>query len=170
MNNMKVTIESLSHDGRGIATINEKKAFIAGVLPTEEITYQITQKRSHYLEAKVLDLLQSSTERTTPPCQHFGVCGGCSLQHMKISTQLAFKQQALLDQLKHFGHVTPQSILPALDANAIGYRRKARLGAKFVIKKDKLLVGFREKASNYLAELEGCAILHPKIGERLNTL
>lgn len=163
-------VHSLSHDGRGITTLANKTTFVRGALPTETITYKITQKRSTYNEADALAILIPSSERVTPPCAHFGLCGGCSLQHMSADIQLALKQQTLLDQLKHFGHVEPQDILPPLNANLLGYRRKARLGVKFVIKKDKVLVGFREKASNYLAELEGCAVLHPQVGERFGEL
>lgn len=163
-------IHSLSHDGRGIATINNKTTFISGALPDEKVTYKITQKRSHYHNAEALAILTPSSDRVDPPCQHFGLCGGCSLQHMSAKMQLQLKQETLLNQLKHFGHVTPEAILPPLNANSLGYRRKARLGVKFVIKKNKLLVGFREKSSNYLADLERCVVLHPKVGEHFAEL
>ncbi len=159
-------VHALSHDGRGIASIDKKTTFIAGALPGETVAYRITQKHSSYNEAALLEVITPSAERVTPPCLHFGLCGGCSLQHMSMETQMQLKQQTLLDQLKHFGHVTPSTLLPPLSAATVGYRRKARLGAKFVIKKDKMLVGFREKASNYLADLEKCVVLHPEIGER----
>lgn len=165
-----VEVYSLSHDGRGIASINNKTTFISGALPQEKVTYKITKKRSNYNEAEMDSIIQASTERTTPPCQHFGLCGGCSLQHMSMETQLQLKQQTLLEQLKHFGQVTPEVILPPLSASEIGYRRKARLGVKFVIKKNKVLVGFREKSSNYLADLERCVVLHPEVGLRLKEL
>lgn len=163
-------IHGLSHDGRGLATINNKTAFIAGGLPNEDVTYKITQKRSHYVEADALNIVTTSPNRVPPPCQHFGVCGGCSLQHMHNDMQLALKQQTLLDQLKHFGKVVPEFILPPLNSNSLGYRRKARLGVKYVIKKDKLLVGFREKSSRYLADLEHCMVLHPTVGHHLQEL
>jgi 23S rRNA (uracil1939-C5)-methyltransferase len=163
-------IHGMSHDGRGITTIDNKTTFMAGALTNETVTYRINQKRSTYYEAEALSILETSTDRATPPCKHFGVCGGCSLQHMTIDAQITLKQATLLDQLKRFGQVTPQSILPPLNALSVGYRRKARLGAKFVIKKDKLMVGFREKSSNYLADLESCVVLHPKVGLHLHTL
>lgn len=168
----KVTafIHALSHDGRGIATVNNKTTFVQGALPTETVTCRVIQKRSHYHEAEAQDILTPSLERLTPACAHFGVCGGCSLQHMSTVTQLQFKEQTLLEQLKHFGQVVPEAILPPLSASTLGYRRKARLGVKFVIKKNKLLVGFREKSSRYLAELERCAVLHPLVGEKLSDL
>ncbi len=163
-------ITALSHDGRGIATIQQKKTFISGALPGETVTYQITQKHSTYDTAQTLEIIQSAAERATPPCQHFGLCGGCSLQYMNMDLQLQLKEQTLLNQLKHFGQVVPESILPPLSALGTGYRRKARLGVKFVIKKNKLLVGFREKSSRYLADLESCAVLHPEVGQRLTEL
>ncbi len=156
-------IQALSHDGRGIAIVNDKKTFIAGALVNETVTYKILRNRSQYREAEVIDILSPSPQRERPPCAHFGVCGGCNLQHISLATQLEIKQQTLLNQLKHFGHVVPQHILPPLSANTLGYRRKARLGVKFVIKKNKLLIGFREKASRYLADIEHCEVLHPRI-------
>lgn len=169
-NSATAEVYALSHDGRGIATVDSKTTFISGALPNETVTYRITQKHSNYNEANTLDIISASNERVTPPCQHFGLCGGCSLQHMNAELQMQMKQQTLLDQLKHFGNVTPENILAPLNAQSIGYRRKARLGVKFVIKKDKLLVGFREKSSNYLAELESCVVLHPKVGKQFKEL
>ena len=163
-------VHSLSHDGRGIATINHKTTFIRGALPGETVDYQITQKHRHYDEAHLLSIIQTSPKRVLPPCSHFGVCGGCSLQHMDIETQVNLKQHTLLDQLKIFGQVTPASILPPLSLNTAGYRRKARLGAKFVIKKNKVFVGFREKSSRFLTDIQHCLVLHPKIGEHLTEL
>lgn len=163
-------VHALSHDGRGIATIDQKTTFVRGALPQETVAYKITQKHSTYNEAEALEIITPSPERVVPPCQHFGLCGGCSLQHMSAETQLSLKQQTLLDQLKHFGQVVPASLLAPLNANLVGYRRKARLGVKFVIKKDKMLVGFRERSSNYLADLESCAVLHPAVGQRFEAL
>lgn len=163
-------IRALSHDGRGIATIDNKTTFIAGALPGETVAYHMTQKRSNYNEAKLLEIITPSIERVTPPCTYFGLCGGCSLQHMSMAMQIELKQQTLLDQLKHFGKVEAATILPPLNAESLDYRRKARLGVKFVIKKGKVFVGFREKASNYLADLESCVVLHPAVGERFLVL
>lgn len=163
-----VSITSLSHDGRGIGIVDNKKTFITGALPNETVEYEMMQRRSQFNEARVTNVVQASIDdRAVPPCEHYGVCGGCSLQHMQMETQLAFKQQTLLDQLKHFGKVIPQNILPPLCGPTLGYRRKARLGVKFVIKKDKVLVGFRERNGRYLADLVRCPVLHSAIGERL---
>lgn len=163
-------IHALSHDGRGITQINNKTAFIDGALPGEEITCRLIKKRRQIYEGEVVALRQNAAERVPAICSHFGVCGGCSLQHLNMQSQLELKQQTLLEQFKHFGQVTPDIILPPLNADTEGYRRKARLGVKYVIKKNKLLVGFREKSSNYLADLSECAVLHPHIGKRLPAL
>lgn len=163
-------VHGLSHDGRGISTIDKKTTFINGALPNETVICNITQKRSTYNEATLLEVTMASPERVTPPCAHFGLCGGCSLQHMSIETQTQLKQNTLLDQLKHFGNVTPEQVMPPLLAQSAGYRRKGRLGAKFVIKKDKMLVGFREKSSRYLADIDSCIVLHPRVGEHLHDL
>lgn len=166
----KITVHSLSHDGRGITQIANKTTFVSGALPGETITCNITKKRGSYNEADVVQVIEPSTQRVTPPCKHFGVCGGCSLQHMNDTAQMELKQNTLLDQLKHFGKVIPETILAPLSANTIGYRRKARLGVKYVIKKDKLLIGFREKSSRYLADLESCIVLHPAVGLKFSEL
>lgn len=164
---VSVKIGSLSHDGRGIGIINNKTTFISGALPSEEVTCQITRKTNRFYEGESLTVIKSSENRVTPPCQHFGLCGGCSLQHMAIEAQLDHKQQTLLEQLKHFGKVSPATLLPPLSATTQAYRRKARLGVKFVNKKNKVLVGFREKSSHLLADLQHCVVLHPQVGERL---
>jgi 23S rRNA (uracil1939-C5)-methyltransferase len=163
-------VHALSHDGRGIATLQSKTTFLAGALPNESVTYRIHQKKTTFMEGEAVEILTPSPERVTPPCQHFGVCGGCSLQHMSVSMQVQLKEKTLLEQLTHFGKVTAAEVLPPLQSAGTGYRRKARLGVKFVIKKDKLLVGFREKSSRYLADLTRCVVLHPAVGERLEIL
>lgn len=163
-------IHALSHDGRGITTVANKTTFVSGALPGETITYRITRKHGTYNEAKLVSILQSSPERVTPPCQHFDICGGCSLQHMTVDTQIQIKQNMLLEQLRHFGKVEPDTVLPPLHAESLGYRRKARLGVKFVIKKDKLLMGFHEKSGSYVADIVHCPILHPLVSDHYDAL
>ena len=164
------SIHALSHDGRGIATIDGKTTFIAGALPNEVVRYQFTNKRGSYNEALTLEVLTPANERVLPVCQHFSICGGCSQQYMNEALQLRLKEKTLLEQLQHFGNTQPATLLKPLQAQTTGYRRKARLGVRFVYKKDKLLIGFREKASRYLADISHCAVLHPKIGALLPAL
>lgn len=163
-------VMNITHEGRGITHFNQKKTFVVGALPQEMIRAAIIKKRASYNEATLIEVLEPSPHRVKPPCDHFNLCGGCSLQHMSMVHQLEFKQQSLLEQLKHFGHVTPESILPPIIGSEINYRRKARLGVKFVTKKNKLLVGFREKSGRYLADLQDCLILHEHVGKNLMNL
>lgn len=164
-------ITRLNHQGRGIAVINNKNTFISGALRGETVQYHLIKKRSSYNEGELIQVLPPvAQERTTPECEHTEICGGCSLQHMEMQAQIQLKQQTLLDQLRHFGKVCPENIIPPLSANSHGYRRKARLGVRYVIKKEKLLIGFREKNGRYLADLSACTVLHPAVGLKLREI
>jgi len=165
-----VTIESLSHDGRGVAHLDGKAVFIDGALPGEVVSFEYRASRRRFDEGRVTAVAQASPDRVQPGCPHFGLCGGCSLQHMEPAAQIRAKQQTLLDNLKHIGKVVPQAVLPALTGPVWGYRTKGRLGVKDVIKKGRVLVGFREKHSPYVADLAVCEVLHPSIGKRIEEL
>lgn len=162
--NMQTLVTALTHDARGIATIDGKTVFIEGALPDEIVEFAYIKKRGKFDEAKVTKIIRPSPERVEPRCQHFGVCGGCALQHLSTQGQITLKQKLLLDQLAHFGKVQPEIILKPLTASAWAYRRKARLGVKYVVKKNAVLVGFREKNGRYLADLKRCEILHSPVG------
>ncbi len=161
------TIESMSHEGRGVTHIDGKTVFIHGVLAGEEVRFQYTHQHRRYDEGKLLEVIKASPLRVEPKCLHFGVCGGCSFQHVNPAEQIRIKQQVLLDNLQRIGKVSPEEILPPMTGPIWGYRRRARLGVKHVIKKEKILVGFREKGTGYLAELERCEVLHPSVGPYL---
>ncbi|MEE9552458.1 MAG: 23S rRNA (uracil(1939)-C(5))-methyltransferase RlmD [Gammaproteobacteria bacterium] len=165
-----VQIESFSHEGRGIARIEGKTTFIDGALSGEEVLFRYQRRRARYDEGYVLEVTSPSPERVEPHCEYFAVCGGCSLQHLEPAVQIQHKQSVLLEQLQHIGGVTPQEILPALTGPVWGYRRKARLGVKYVEKKGKVLVGFREKYSPFIADIKCCEVLHPSIGLKLDVL
>lgn len=165
-----VTIASLSHDGRGVAHLDGKAVFIDGALPGEVVSFEYLASRRRFDEGRVTTVTQASPDRVQPKCPHFGVCGGCSLQHLESGAQIKAKQQTLLDNLKHIGKVESQAVLPPLTGPVWGYRTKGRLGAKDVIKKGRVLVGFREKHSPYVADLAGCEVLHPSIGKHLDAL
>jgi len=164
------SIESLSHEGRGIAHVNGKTVFIDRALPGEEVMFRYDRIKASFDEGHAVEIIQSSDSRTEPQCRHFGMCGGCSLQHMQAGDQIRMKEKVLLEQLQHIGKVVPEQILEPLTGPVWGYRRKARLGVKYVIKKGKVLIGFREKRGRYLADLESCEVLHPHIGKRLTEL
>jgi len=168
---VQATIESMSHDGRGVAHLDGKTTFIHGGLAGEEVMFTYTSVRKKYDEGVVSDVISASTDRTEPLCKHFAICGGCSLQHLKAEAQIGVKQQRLLDAFEHIGKVEPAEIFPPLTAGSPwGYRRKARLGVKYVPKKGRVLVGFRERGSSFLAEIESCEVLHPKVGHLLMPL
>lgn len=163
-------IESLGHDGRGVAHVDGKVAFIEGALPGEEVLFKHLAQRKKFDEGYVTEIIRPSPVRVEPRCPHFGMCGGCSLQHMDARAQIEAKQQIMLDNFRRIGGVEPETVLEALTASHWGYRRKARLGCRYVPKKESMLVGFREKRSALLAELTRCEVLHPAVGERIMKL
>lgn len=168
---MEARVESLSHDGRGVARVDDKVTFIHGALPGERVLFRYTARRRSRDEGEVVEVLDASPERVQPRCEHFGLCGGCSLQHLDPRAQIRHKQQTLIEALAHLGKVEPENLLPPLLNEAPwGYRRKARLGVKNVPKKGRVLVGFRERGSNFIATLERCEVLHPKVGHALMDL
>lgn len=167
---VEASVESLSQDGRGVAHIDGKAVFIHGALPGEKVMFTYEKKQRRYDEGKVREVLYSSPFRVEPRCPHFGVCGGCGMQHLKEEEQIASKEQALRDALERLGKVEPESYLPPLVAGHWGYRRKARLGAKYVHKKGKVLVGFRERGTSFVTDLTRCDVMHPKVGERLTDM
>lgn len=165
-----VDITSLSHEGRGITNIQGKTTFIHGAIADEKVICKLTKYHRRYNEGKVVQVLEASPRRIEPACLHFGTCGGCSMQHIDVNHQVQLKQKTLLEQLKHFGSVEPETLLPPISGAPWNYRSKARLGVRYVIKKEKLLVGFRESFSNYLADIEACPVLIPAVGTRLKEL
>jgi 23S rRNA (uracil1939-C5)-methyltransferase len=156
-------IESLDQEGRGVGRIEGKVIFIDGALPGEKVTYKTTRSKASYEIGKLDQILKASPMRTQPQCPHFGVCGGCALQHMDIAAQVAAKQRMLEDDLWHISKVKPETMLPPIYGPAWGYRHKARLRARFVPMKGRVLVGFHEKASSYVAVMHECHVLPPHI-------
>ncbi len=165
-----LTIEALSHEGRGIAHEEGKVVFVDGALPGEVVRAAWVRRQRRFDEARVVEVLQASPDRVEAPCAWAGVCGGCSLQHMSNEAQLRYKQEALAEQLRHFGASEPRQWLPALRDTTLGYRRKARLGVRYVLKKERLLVGFREKHSNFLVDMQDCPVLDQRLASRLPQL
>jgi 23S rRNA (uracil1939-C5)-methyltransferase len=163
-------IESLDHEGRGVAHIGGKAVFVDGALPGESVRLQRTRRQRRHDEAEVIEVLRPSAERVVARCRHFGICGGCSLQHLEHAAQLAAKTRIVADAFDRIGSVTPEAWLAPLAGPAWSYRRRARLGCKFVDKKGKVLVGFRERGSPLLAELESCDVLAPPVGALISPL
>ena len=164
-----VRIEAMSHEGRGIANINGKTVFVFGALKDELVKIQFRKTHKTFDEASTLEVLEASPERIAAKCDAFERCGGCSLQHWDNDTQVDFKQQTLLEMMHHAG-VEGKQVLPPLRSSPWGYRRKARLGVKYVRKKERVLVGFRERNAPYLADMSQCEVLIPEVGHRLSEL
>ena len=156
-------IESVTHDGRGIAAIPGKKVFVAGALPGESVRFQRRKRRRNFDEAELLEVLDPSSARIEPRCAVYGICGGCSLQHTPDEAQRDIKQRALADNLERIGKLEPQHWLePIYDDSENGswhYRRRARLAVKEVFGKGRVLVGFRERHAPYLTDMRRCEVL-----------
>jgi len=157
------TIESLDHEGRGIAHVEGKAIFIEGALPGETVDYVSFKKKPSYEQASATKIAKPSFIRATPKCVNFGVCGGCSMQHLEADAQVAAKQRVLEDNLWHIGKVKSQVVLPAIYGQAWGYRHRARLSVRYVQKKGRLLVGFHEKRSSFVVDMSSCEILPSRI-------
>ena len=164
------TIEKMSHEGRGITHVEDKVVFVDGSLEGETIRFQYTACHRNYDEAKTLEVIQASDDRVTPACDYFGICGGCSLQHMSSEQQIKMKQGVLMDLLERTSQINPERILPTISGSFYGYRNKARLGVRYVNKKQRLLIGFREKHSAFLADMQHCEVLDPRVGHQLHVL
>lgn len=161
---VEVTIESLSDEGRGIAHVDNRPVFIDQALAGERVCFIYTRLTSKIAEGRVVEILEASADRVEPKCSAFGRCGGCSLQHMDNQAQISIKQKTLLRHLKHIGNVEPANVLQPINGEQWEYRSKARLGVRYVAKKDKVLVGFRERGSSFITETDVCEILHADVG------
>ena len=157
-----VLVSSLSHDGRGIARLAGKTIFIEDALPGEEVTFRLRRRHKDYDEARVEKVLKASPQRVAPRCSHFGICGGCSLQHLEPSAQIAAKQQTLLDNLRRIGGLEPAELLEPLTGMIWGYRRRARLSAHK--NGEQVFVGFKERHRPLVADVRHCDVLDPKVG------
>ncbi|MDH5302191.1 MAG: 23S rRNA (uracil(1939)-C(5))-methyltransferase RlmD [Gammaproteobacteria bacterium] len=167
---VRATIDTQAHDGRGVARVDGKTVFVEGALAGEDVSFTYLNSKKNYDEAVVQEIFSPAAERVTPKCAAYGVCGGCSLMHLEHGAQIRFKQHDMLEKLKRMGKSEPLEVLAPLVSELWGYRRKARLGAKFVAKKGRVLVGFREKRAPFLAEMERCEVLHPSVGQHLQDL
>lgn len=167
---VKTIIDSLTHDGRGVAHVDGKAVFIDAALPGEELEFIYTDIRRDFAEGRVVKLLSKAECRVDAECPHYDVCGGCSFQHVASSEQIHIKEELLKEQFKRIGKLDIPEIWPSLDGPHWGYRRKARMGVKYVAKKGRVLVGFREKRQPFLAEIESCKVMHPVVGTRLMAL
>jgi len=166
---VEAVITAMSNEGRGITHVDDRTVFIDQALNGERVLFKYTKLSKNIAEGRTVDVLQPSALRVEPKCKVFAVCGGCSLQHMSSAAQVELKQAMVLDQLAH-NDVIPEVVLEPLLGPEYGYRHKARLGVRYVDKKGKVLVGFRERNSSYLTETARCEVLHPSIGEVIDDI
>lgn len=166
----QLRIESLDHEGRGVAHHEGKAIFVDGALPGEIVEASPYRKKPGFELATLGKVLKPSAMRTDPQCAYFGICGGCSLQHADARAQVAAKQRVLEDNLWHIGKVEPGQVLPAIHGPAWGYRHRARFSVRHVAKKGGTLVGFREKRSSYVADMRSCAVMPQRISALLPAL
>jgi 23S rRNA (uracil1939-C5)-methyltransferase len=171
-----INIRALDMDARGVGHLeNEdgsqgKVIFVEGALPTEVVEYNPFRKKPNWEAATMGALLKESSQRVKPKCKHFGVCGGCSMQHLEASAQVAMKQRALEDNLAHIGKVDSEMMMRPVFGPTWGYRYRARLSVRNVHKKNKVLVGFHERKSRYVADIESCEILPKHVSDMLMPL
>ena len=156
---LTLAIESINHEGQGIARNEGKTVFVEGALAGEIVEARITRAKPSFEKAVVERVVKASPFRVTPACPHFGVCGGCSMQHLDPRAQLAAKQRVLEDNLRHIGKVRPELVFPPIEGPHWGYRQRARISVRYVTKKDTVLVGFHEKKSSFVADMRECRVL-----------
>ena len=165
-------IESMDLDAQGVAHRTDGKVvFVDGALPFEVVRANVHRKKNNWEQASLLEVLQESSQRVRPHCPHFGLhagaCGGCKMQHLEPSAQVAIKQRALEDNLWHLGKVKPDTLLRPIHGPAWGYRFRARLSVRYVQKKGEVLIGFHERKSRYVADMRQCPILPPHVDAML---
>ena len=164
---LTLSIESIDHEGQGIARNEGKTVFVDGALTGEIVEARITRSKPSFDKAVVERVVKPSASRVDPLCPHFGVCGGCSMQHLEPRTQLAAKQRVLEDNLRHIGKVKPELVFPAIEGPHWGYRHRARISVRYVTKKDAVLVGFHERKSSFVADMRECHVLPPHVSALL---
>ncbi len=169
LNNL--TIESVDLDAQGLAHAEDGKVvFVENALFGERVDVELTRSKPSYAKGRAVHWHRQSAQRVVPKCAHFGVCGGCAMQHIEASAQLAIKQRVLEDNLWHIGKLKAEQWLAPLDGPRWGYRTRARLTARWVDKKGGMLLGFHERKSSYVAVMDSCEILPPRVSVMLPAL
>jgi len=166
-------VADLTHEGEGVVRGGEasgKTVFVTGALPGERVSFRRASFHKSHDEATLVEVLEASPQRVAPRCAHFGVCGGCALQHLDPLAQLAAKQKELADNLERIGQVAPAQWLPPLLGPTWNYRRRARLSSRYVAKKGRSLVGFREKQGKYVADVTRCEVLAEPVASLVGKL
>ena len=167
MSNDLLHIVDIDHEGRGVAKKEEKTFFIHNALIGEKVEYKILKKKKNIFFGIATHIENPSPVRADPSCPHYNLCGGCSMQHFKHSSQIEFKNNAFFQTLKHIGKVAPEDLIEPIFLEFTEYRHKARLRAKYVEKKDKVLVGFNERLTHFLTDMDSCEVLPGRISSSL---
>jgi 23S rRNA (uracil1939-C5)-methyltransferase len=165
-----IRVIDLTHDGVGVGDLDGRRVFVPDALPGELVEIVLRKRRRKLQEADLVRILEPSADREQPLCQYFGKCGGCALQHLAHAAQLRFKQGVVAQALERIAHVEPEQWLPAFGSHPWRYRRRARLGVKYVSGKSRVLVGFRERAAPYITDMARCPVLMPPLDELLGPL
>ena len=170
-----LTVESLDLEAQGVAhDAQGKVVFIEGALPGETVQVRVNRRKNQWEQATLTALAHESAMRVRPACPHFGLhggaCGGCKMQHLHPAAQVAVKQRALEDCLWHVGKVRPERVLRPIEGPAWGYRYRARLSVRYVAKKGTVLIGFHERKSSFIADMQSCAVLPPRVSAMLMPL
>lgn len=160
-------VESLDLEANGVARHEGKVVFVRDALPGEQVLAEFVRRKPSFDVARTIEVRRASSARVVPQCPHFGVCGGCSMQHFEPVSQLAVKQRALEDQLWHIAKVRPETVLRPIAGSPWGYRYRARLSVRHVPKKGGVLVGFHERGSSYVADMRECHVLPPRVSDLL---
>jgi 23S rRNA (uracil1939-C5)-methyltransferase len=163
-------IRDLSHDGLGVADVGGRRMFIAGALPSEQVLVLPRRRRRRYQEADLVEVVAAASDRVTPACEYFGVCGGCALQHMSYAAQVRFKQNVAADAFERIGGLAPKQWHEPILGPEWRYRRRARLGVKQVEAKGRVLVGFRERSAALITDMRHCRVLAPPLDTALEAL
>jgi len=173
MQQLIIDIKALDMDGRGVGHLNNedgtqgKVVFVEGALPGEQVTFHSFRKKPKWEAATMTRLIRESSQRVKPRCAYFGVCGGCAMQHLEPSAQVAMKQRVLEDNLWHLAKTRPETMLRPIYGPTWGYRYRARISVKNVVKKGTVLVGFHEKKSPFVSDMKTCEILPPHVSAML---
>jgi 23S rRNA (uracil1939-C5)-methyltransferase len=164
-------VEALDLEAQGVAhRADGKVVFIEDALPGEEVRVNVSRKKNNWEQGTMTDMRRESAQRVKPRCAYFGLCGGCKMQHFHASAQVAVKQRVLEDNLWHLGKVKPEMLLRPIEGPTWGYRFRARLSVRYVAKKNTVLVGFHERKSRYVADMQTCEILPPHVSRLLMPL
>src|SRR5438093_4011985 len=165
-----VGITALDQEGRGVARVDGKAIFVEGALIGERVAVEVLRRKPSYELARMIELHAASPARVAPPCPYFGVCGGCSLQHLDPAAQVAVKQRVLEDALWHIARIRAGELMAPIHGSVWEYRQRARLSVRHVPKKGGVLVGFHERKSSFVADMTTCPVLPPRISALLPAL